>query len=520
VVEEFELDDLIEPTLAAALYDLLDRGLLLTLSRFVDFARKRQEGSPVVDLATAEVAFREGFQERTFTHARAAAIKLPVGDELRSRAYCRAGHAAYFAEEIDAASEMFARARETARTSDDRRKAVWGQFLAALDRESDGAVSLLEEFEQFSGTAVDDLVRIQNGRLHLGMRLGSVAVGLRGAEAVANVVSQARDPIIRASFWHVYSGALRLAARYEIALEASDRALLEINDFDLSFATAYVQLTRAVIAMALSSYDQAAAALDEALEIGCRTGDVFVQLSERVCRARLALVLGDDALAVHCTSGSWPERVSPGLLGEFMACRAIALARAGETDDVDGLLSKVESLTKENEARTLGVCARALIGLAKNRSATPPEVVSAFRNCVSRWVLDPFVFAFKLDRQLARALYQTATLRPALQDLAPYVGDALVAPAAGATRGGGVEGVAELSPRESEVLDLLALGLTNAEIASRLFLTVPTVKVHVRSILRKLGVRTRTEAAVYAVTRRRRAAEVLPEPRVGSPAPE
>jgi DNA-binding NarL/FixJ family response regulator len=61
--------------------------------------------------------------------------------------------------------------------------------------------------------------------------------------------------------------------------------------------------------------------------------------------------------------------------------------------------------------------------------------------------------------------------------------------------------VAALSPREREVLSLVAEGLTNREIARRLFISDVTVKVHVRHILEKLGVRSRTEAAVYAVER-------------------
>jgi DNA-binding NarL/FixJ family response regulator len=51
-----------------------------------------------------------------------------------------------------------------------------------------------------------------------------------------------------------------------------------------------------------------------------------------------------------------------------------------------------------------------------------------------------------------------------------------------------------LSPRELEVLALMAEGATNAEIAQRLFIAKSTVQSHVKSILRKLGVRNRTEA--------------------------
>ncbi|MEU1169295.1 response regulator transcription factor [Streptomyces microflavus] len=89
-------------------------------------------------------------------------------------------------------------------------------------------------------------------------------------------------------------------------------------------------------------------------------------------------------------------------------------------------------------------------------------------------------------------------------------GDALLSPnitkrlivefsrTAGAPRAPLKERIGDLTERETEVLSLIAAGLSNAEIAGQLTLAEQTVKTHVGRILVKLGVRDRTQAAVFA----------------------
>jgi DNA-binding NarL/FixJ family response regulator len=59
-------------------------------------------------------------------------------------------------------------------------------------------------------------------------------------------------------------------------------------------------------------------------------------------------------------------------------------------------------------------------------------------------------------------------------------------------------GLAELTDREREVLTLVAQGLTNAELASTLKVSLPTAKTHVSRILTKLGARDRTQLVILA----------------------
>ncbi len=90
-----------------------------------------------------------------------------------------------------------------------------------------------------------------------------------------------------------------------------------------------------------------------------------------------------------------------------------------------------------------------------------------------------------------------------------HSGDALVAPAvtrrllaAYATRKPPdherLQLAAHLTQREADILSALAEGLSNADIAGRVWLSPETVKTHVKSILLKLGVRDRTQAVVWA----------------------
>ena len=92
------------------------------------------------------------------------------------------------------------------------------------------------------------------------------------------------------------------------------------------------------------------------------------------------------------------------------------------------------------------------------------------------------------DIELVQAVRQVASGK---QYVHPSLGAALLAPDAAPTRLAGPGG--ELSDRELEVLKMMALGLTNAEIGQRLYVSVRTVETHRSHIHQKLNVRNRAE---------------------------
>jgi LuxR family maltose regulon positive regulatory protein len=111
----------------------------------------------------------------------------------------------------------------------------------------------------------------------------------------------------------------------------------------------------------------------------------------------------------------------------------------------------------------------------------------------------------KLEAQLGEAAFQAALQRGQAVSLGAVVRSLLdpapsanLKPLRATARTANRALVEPLSVRELEVLQLVAEGLTNAEVAARLVIAVATVKVHARTIYGKLGVTSRTQAIAKA----------------------
>ena len=112
------------------------------------------------------------------------------------------------------------------------------------------------------------------------------------------------------------------------------------------------------------------------------------------------------------------------------------------------------------------------------KNARPAQLAEAVRSVAAGDAL--------LAPEMTRAVLERAVL-----------GTAPAAQPAAATPGRPRE-VASLTERELEVLDLMAQGLSNDEIAAQLFLGRATIKTHVSNVLAKLGLRDRVQAVVFA----------------------
>ncbi|HEY5015606.1 MAG TPA: response regulator transcription factor [Streptosporangiaceae bacterium] len=147
-------------------------------------------------------------------------------------------------------------------------------------------------------------------------------------------------------------------------------------------------------------------------------------------------------------------------------------------------------------------------GLAGPDAADPPKILVVTTFNVDAYVYDAFragASGFLLkDAPPAELVNGVRTVARGEALLAPTVTRALIGHFAERLRPGDPSRAARedvvrtLTPREMEVLQLIAEGLSNAEIAAALFITPETVKTYVSRILTKLDLRDRVQAVVLA----------------------
>lgn len=194
----------------------------------------------------------------------------------------------------------------------------------------------------------------------------------------------------------------------------------------------------------------------------------------RIVRSGLRRILeAEDDLVVVGEAGSISEAVS------------LAAADHPDVFVMDLGLPDGSGLTATAEVRRVSPLTRVLV-------LTVHDDIAYLRRAFEAGA-DGYMVKEAADVELVQAIRQVAGGR---QYVHPSLGAALLVTEAPAARRGGPGG--DLSNREDEVLRLIALGLTNTEIAERLYVSVRTIETHRAHIHQKLDIRSRAELVRFA----------------------
>lgn len=233
-----------------------------------------------------------------------------------------------------------------------------------------------------------------------------------------------------------------------------------------------------------------------------------------VVRARLALARGAPVLATtlierHCRRAGGDTLVTAPALALLVDAhlatgnadaaqqavdRLAAVGRIGDNPRVVGRAELARARLLAAQGRTAEAVTAAEEALDRLTAAGPGAVETAQAHLVVarlRQEEDPDLA--RAEAKAALAGFETAGAKQLADEAAALLR------ALGDRSRVGAKGVGDLTEREQTVLRLLSQGLTNSEIADRLSISVKTAGNHVSNVLMKLGLRSRVEAAAFAV---------------------
>jgi LuxR family transcriptional regulator, maltose regulon positive regulatory protein len=492
-------EDVFIALLERGLLVLLDHRRLRTLTRWLRLAESKAVDAPVVELAEAEIAFHDGLRRKAEALALHAASRLDKAHPLRSRALYVAGSSARMDFHNERAADCYEKALRDAVTRGARRDAVWGKFSVALDLGEAGANALLQELINLNdGTASSEARLAICQHLMASRTGGDLKVVSDLFEASSYLLPRINDPLVASSYLTTKAMLLCQLAEYDRALQAAHQAEQYARDVRVPFAIPHSKKMRALAATGVRHFSRAKQVI-EWLEHEAKTAqDIFLELESKLLRSRLLIVQGLAGPGADVLRKSPPRFPFEGERGEYLATRGLALACASHPKEAIRLVDEAELIASTVEVRTLVPCTRAVVALLEGHTSRIDLAIEAFHISRELGAFDCFVIAYRGYPELLAAATRDTRAEEALNELIDRAHDWPLARKAGMTRPRGEPSGAVLTPREIEVLNLIAQGLTNRAIAEALFISHATAKVHVLHILEKLGVRSRTEAALRA----------------------
>jgi ATP/maltotriose-dependent transcriptional regulator MalT len=234
--------------------------------------------------------------------------------------------------------------------------------------------------------------------------------------------------------------------------------------------------------------------------------------SSQLCQARLALERGQTLRAVELGERVLRQLPEHRHLDRAPALELLVCARVarGELDEAHATLESLREIDRLVGTAPLRASADLAEGLVAAASGEHDAARTLFEDAVDGFErVGGRYDAARARIELAANLYalgrsdaassEAAAGEASLRDLGAVPEAERARRLLSACSRDGSSPLASVTPREREVLSLLAAGLTNREIAGRLVVSEHTVHRHVTNILRKLGLPSRTAAAAHAV---------------------
>jgi len=334
---------------------------------------------------------------------------------------------------------------------------------------------------------------IATGEIGVAELEGGLEDAIDDARAVLEVAKGGADPIAHTGVLSCYSAILVMTARYEEGLASSKTLASVAENSGVEFAVPYAQLYSARAYIGLRRFvaaDRVLAALERDMHGEPRS---FFAHDLPVQRARLYASVNDLQRAFDVLSLDRLERAATTSRGESISWRALFTAIAGDTSRATTLARESRRVSRDLGTRAISHTAEAIAAFGEQKHEA---TVGHLKRVAGTGMWDPVVIAVRATPPLGTFIARQVQWRSWLQQLLEASRDVSLAASLGIRVPRAAKSrAAALSPRESEVHELLAQGLTNEEIANALYISLSTTKVHVKHIYEKRGVRSRLEAA-------------------------
>jgi LuxR family transcriptional regulator, maltose regulon positive regulatory protein len=491
--------DVAAAVLADVVGGLLDAGRVETVERALAAVGDAHESFPALVLARAEVLHRRG---RCFDAAAIAselARGLPADDPNLAAAWHLAGRSYHLLSDDRRALECHLRASEVATGERLRAAALWGAIAASAELDGSGLNDLVARFEALAPEELDARLRLFSARVFRGTRNGTLMGIWNDAKQLLESCSDAGDPMAATTF--LGAGSYLAVARgdYRLARELSERAVATCRDFRLGrIKTAFALCHLAAADIGVRRFARAEQTLGEIESLGIE--HTHALLAEHLI-LRTKIKLARRELAAALEAGPANDVLSD--VAEHAGLLSIAAAAAGDRARARAETARAEaeatSIEGQFYARLAPLILRIVAG--RNGARLRTDVAGVIRAAAEAEILDPLVVAYRACPELLEVAARDETTRVLVRDLARRANDHALARHAGiAIRRDDADArqFPVLTPRESEVLELITQGLGNAEIARRLYISEKTAKVHVYHIFEKLGVESRVQAVIAA----------------------